>query len=63
MARRRDLDLDIEFFADRLLQRDRDTPLVDIAPPLFHGLGRHVAQHLEPVLRTAHERSEGHGDR
>ena len=56
-------DLDIEFLVDTLLERDGDAPLVDEAAPFGDGLGRHVAQHFEPVFRTAHQCPERHGDR
>lgn len=59
----RGFDLDIEFFGDILLQRDADALFVDItgAPP--DGFGRHVAQDLQSVFRTADQRTQRHGDR
>lgn len=59
----RSLDFDIKFFGDSLLQADTDTFFVDIPAALRNGLGRHVAQHFQPVLRAADERPERHGDR
>ena len=59
----RGFDLDIEFFGDILLQRDADALFVDItgAPP--DGFGRHVAQDLQLIFRTADQRPQRHGDR
>jgi len=57
------LDLDIEFLGDTLLQVDTYALFVDIPAALRNGFGRHIAQHFQPVLRTADERPERHGDR
>jgi hypothetical protein len=57
------LRLDIEFFIDVLFQADRDAPPVDHAATAFDGFGRHVAQHLQLIFRTPHQRPEGYGDR
>ena len=56
-------DLDIEFFPDSLFQGDADTLFVDIAAALRHGVGRHVTQHLQLVLRASDQRPERHGNR
>ena len=58
-----DLRLDVELFADALFQSDRDAPPADHLPAALHGLRRHVAQHLQPVFRTADQSPESHGDR
>ena len=60
---RLDLRLDIKFFIDPLFQGNLDTMFVDHPPSVLHGLGRHVAQHLELVLRAADRRTECHGNR
>ena len=56
-------DLDIKLFGNILLQRNADALFVDITGPPLHGFGRHVAQNLQPVFRTADQRSQRHGDR
>ena len=57
------LRLDIEFFIDVLFQADRDAPPVDHAATAFDGFGRHVAQDLQLIFRTADQRTQRHGDR
>ena len=43
----------------KMLQVDTYALFVDIPAALLHGPGRHVAQYLQPVLRTADERQIG----
>ena len=57
------LHFDIELVVDVFFQADCDPPLVDHAAAALNSLRRHVAQHLQQVLRTPDQRPEGYGDR
>ncbi len=63
VRRRRNDHLGIQFFVDPLFEGDRDAFFVDETPPFGHRLGGHVAQHLQLIGRTPHQRTQGHGNR
>jgi hypothetical protein len=54
---------DVEHLGRIGFERDGDAPLVDQDASPLHRLGRHVAQHLQTVLRTTDRGTQRHGDR